>query len=227
MGIKAKTLVDSIHRNTHYFEDLVTRSIYNSNAIEGSTISYYDTYALVFNNNVRITATPREIYEAVNLKYALRYIFSNYDKKLTVDMIKHIRVLINMDINEISGFRTQQVYIRGASHIPPSANEVPHLISELVHGIKISSYKSVYDYMSDFHCTFERIHPFVDGNGRVGRLLLMKQSMMHGLPPIVIPFEKRSEYMNCLQMCDILSLSGLLQECCELERDRMTQFGIN
>ena len=71
MSIKSKTLCDKIRRNKPYFEDFITRSIYNSNAIEGNTLSYYDTYAIVFNDNSIIHAKPREIYEAINLKYAM------------------------------------------------------------------------------------------------------------------------------------------------------------
>lgn len=226
MGIKCKTLYDKIRRNSPYFEDLVTRSIYHSNAIEGNTLSYYNTYAIVFNKNTILSANPREIYEAINLKYALSYVLSSLDNNLTVDMIRKIGILVNKNISDIDNFRSTQVFINGARHIPPKPEDVPRLISELVYGIKKSDFDSIWDFMSYFHIKFERIHPFIDGNGRTGRLLLTKLSMQNGLAPIVIPVESRSKYMELLDTQDVFGLGHLLKDLCNLEKSRMTQFGI-
>ena len=112
MGIKSKNVFDKIYRNRPYFEDFLTRSIYNSNAIEGNTLSYCNTYAIIFNDNsIKVNAQPREIYEAINLKYAFNYVLKNLDKDLSIKMIKEIGVLINKNIKDIDGFRTTQVYI--------------------------------------------------------------------------------------------------------------------
>lgn len=226
MGIKCKTLYDKIRRNSPYFEDLVTRSIYHSNAIEGNTLSYYNTYAIVFNKNTILSANPREIYEAINLKYALSYVLSSLDNNLTVDMIRKIGILVNKNISDIDNFRSTQVFINGARHIPPKPEDVPRLISELVYSIKKSDFDSIWDFMSYFHIKFERIHPFIDGNGRTGRLLLTKLSMRNGLAPIVIPVEVRSKYMELLDTQDVFGLGHLLKDLCNLEKSRMTQFGI-
>lgn len=226
MGIKCKTLYDKIRRNSPYFEDLVTRSIYHSNAIEGNTLSYYNTYAIVFNKNTILSANPREIYEAINLKYALSYVLSSLDNNLTVDMIRKIGILVNKNISDIDNFRSTQVFINGARHIPPKPEDVPRLISELVYSIKKSDFDSIWDFMSYFHIKFERIHPFIDGNGRTGRLLLTKLSMRNGLAPIVIPVEARSKYMELLDTQDVFGLGHFLKDLCNLEKSRMTQFGI-
>ena len=90
MSIKQKSLYNKIWRNRPYFEDFITRSIYHSNAIEGNTISYAETYAITFNNNsLKINATPRELYEAINLKYAFHYVLDHLNDPLSLNMIKN------------------------------------------------------------------------------------------------------------------------------------------
>lgn len=115
------TPVEFILQNRPYFEDFITRSVYHSNAIEGSTLSYAETYAIIWNDNdFKVRATARELYEAINLKYAMSYIIDNAGNFLTEKMIIHIGVLINRNIDEIDGYRTIPVQIRGAEHIPPA-----------------------------------------------------------------------------------------------------------
>lgn len=227
MSIKSKSLYDKIKRNRPYFENFITRSIYHSNAIEGNTMSYADTYAIIFNDNsTKITAQPREIYEAVNLKYAFSYILKNIETDLSLAFIKDIGIAINKNINDIDGFRTTQVYIRGAEHIPPNPAEVPRLLSELIYkGGKCRS-EDLFHYISRFHVEFERIHPFVDGNGRTGRLLITKELLSRGMAPIVIPIEYRSQYMTLLASQDIDGLAKLFRHLSTLELSQMDRFGI-
>lgn len=226
MGIKCKTLYNSIKRNKPYFEDFITRSIYNSNAIEGNTLSYYDTYALVFNDNTILTAKPREIYEAINLKYAFNYILQTIGKPLSVDNIRQVGIFINKNINDIDDFRKTQVFIKGVGYIPPDASYVPSLISELVYGMKKSNYDLIFKYMADFHLQFERIHPFTDGNGRTGRLLVSKLCIDNGIAPIVVPLEMRSEYMNYLASQNVNGLASMFEKLSIFEENRMAQFGV-
>lgn len=227
MGIKDKNIYDKIRRNNPYFEDFITRSIYHSNAIEGNTISYAETYAIIFNdNNMTISAQPREIYEAINLKYAMNYILRNLDEDITADYIKEIGVLINKNIDEIDGFRKERVFIRGAVHIPPEAAYVPQLVQELLYDYRHHSTGDIFRDMADFHIRFERIHPFKDGNGRTGRVLLSKEFLKNGYPPLIIPIEDRSSYMNLLANQDIDGLAKLLKEKTVSESVRIKEFGI-
>ena len=90
MAIKNKSIVNIIKRNNPYFEDYITRSVYHSNAIEGNTLSYYETYQIIFNcasdesiSNVK----PRDLYEAINLKYAMDFILQNLKEPITPDFI--------------------------------------------------------------------------------------------------------------------------------------------
>lgn len=227
MSIKSKDILDKIRRNDPYFEDFTTRSIYNSNAIEGSTLSYAETYSIIFNDNsIKINATAREIYEAINLKYAFNFVLQNLDKELSLDLIRTIGMCINKNISDIDDFRTTKVFIRGAVHIPPEASYVIPLLSELIYRNKKSSEEDIFNYIARFHITFERIHPFIDGNGRTGRLLITKELLKRGLAPVVIPLEYRNEYMMLLATQDIQGLSNLLRKLNEYEKNRMHEFGI-
>lgn len=227
MSIKTKNIFDKIRRNNPYFEDFITRSIYNSNAIEGNTLSYAETYAIIFNSNdIKINSTPREIYEAINLKYAFSYVLSNLDKDLSLALVKDLGVFVNKNIGDIDGFRTTQVYIRGAVHIPPHPSQVSRLLSELIYKDGKQKYEDIFNYVARFHIIFERIHPFTDGNGRVGRLLISRELLKRGYAPVVIPLEYRASYMNYLANQDIIGLSNMLRMLNKFEEERMDSFGI-
>lgn len=228
MGIKDKNIFDKIRRNNPYFEDFITRSIYHSNAIEGNTISYAETYAIIFNDNsLTVSAQPREIYEAINLKYAMNYVLKTLDEELTIEYIKKIGITINKNIDEIDGFRKEKVFIKGAVHIPPEAAYVPMLVQELLYDYRKNESEDVFVKLADFHLRFERIHPFKDGNGRTGRVLLSKEFMQDGYPPLIIPLEDRARYMAFLAEQNVEGLARFFKEKIELEVERMKEFGIH
>ena len=92
--------------NRAYFEDFITRSTYHSNAIEGSTLSYAETYAILWNDNsLQVTATARELYEAINHKYALSLALEDMQAPLSERLVKEIARAINKNINEIGGLQ--------------------------------------------------------------------------------------------------------------------------
>ncbi len=116
-----------------YFEDYVTRSTYHSNAIEGSTLSYAEIYAILWNDNsLKVTTTARELYEAINHKYALATAVERMEDSLSERLIKAIARNINRNISDIDDYRHGQVVIRGAEHLPPAANQVNQLMMQLV-----------------------------------------------------------------------------------------------
>lgn len=213
-----------IKDNSAYFEDLVTRSIYNSNKIEGNTLSYAETYSIVFNReDVRISASPREFYEAINHKYALDYIFGCNDQLQEKDLIQ-IAIRINKNINEISGYRTSRVYIQGAEHIPPEPNEIKQKMMYFMHNYNADENPNIFEKIAQAHIQFERIHPFSDGNGRTGRILILHELLRNNLPPAVIDIEKKQTYLNFIEAQDFLSLARLLKELSDKEMDRIQKF---
>lgn len=226
MSIKQKSIYDKIWRNRPYFEDFITRSIYHSNAIEGNTISYAETYAITFNDNsLTVNARPHELYEAINLKYAMDYIFKNLYEPITSNMIKDIGILLNKNISEIDGFRKSSVFIRGAEHIPPAPADVPRLLMEAIHQYYTSEQPLFYR-IAEFHIAFERIHPLTDGNGRTGRVLITKELLANDYAPGVITLNDRTKYMKLLAEQNISGLSSLLINLSNLELERMEHFNI-
>ena len=152
-----------------YFEDYVTRSTYHSNAIEGSTLSYAETYAILWNDNsMKVTATARELYEAINHKYALGVATGELSTSLSERLIKDIAQGINRNISEVDDYRRVQVVIRGAEHMPPAPNQVNQLMMQLVWEYNHDEGEDPFLREAKFHIRFERIHPFEDGNGRTG-----------------------------------------------------------
>ena len=186
-----------------YFEDYVTRSTYHSNAIEGSTLSYAETYAILWNDNsMKVTATARELYEVINHKYALGVAMGELSASLSERLIKDIARDINRDISEVDDYRRVQVVIRGAEHMPPAPNQVNQLMMQLVWEYNHDEGADPFLREAKFHIRFERIHPFEDGNGRTGRILINRGLMQAGLAPVVIPVEERAAYMEALARSD-------------------------
>lgn len=213
---------DYIFRNQEYFEDFITRSTYHSNGIEGNTLSYAETYAILFNDNeFEVSAKPREIYEAINHKYAVNYILNHLDGELSERTIKDTAILINRNISEISGYRTVPVRIRGAEHVPPAPAQIPQQMMYFVYNYNHTTFDSVYQKLAQMHLQFERIHPFEDGNGRTGRLLLNYELIKNNLAPVVIPKGQRSDYFEMLGNNDSVALEKFLEELSSKEQERI------
>lgn len=219
-------LVEQIKSSREYFENFITRSTYNSNRIEGNTLSFAETYALLFNDNsFKVSASPREIYEAINHKYALNFVFDHLEEELHLDFLTTLAQLVNRNIREIDGLRKDQVYIRGANFIPPPPSQV---YTKMIYFIQNYNHTDFgpFEKAARFHIDFEHIHPFEDGNGRVGRLLINYEMLRNGLPPIVIPAEERADYFTMLQEENIPALTLYLAGCSEKEKAMMEKYGL-
>ena len=138
--------IDAIKKQD-YFEQFITRNTYHSNGIEGNTLSYADTYSIIFNDNsFKITAEPREIYEAINHKYALHRMIeavSNHEE-LSSALIIDLATIINKNIMDISGYRKTSVLIRGAEYVPPTAAEVPTAMMYYIYNYNNDNRESVF-----------------------------------------------------------------------------------
>lgn len=223
------TILEFILNHKEYLEDLITRSTYHSNAIEGNTLTYAETYALLYNDNsfkVR-GKEPREIYEAINHKKALELVFKNLqnNEEFNERLIKKINETINRDIKETEGYRTVQVFIQGSEHIPPEPEKVSNLMMYYIYNYKNDG-QEIFMKIAKYHIEFEKIHPFEDGNGRTGRLLLNYELLKNNLPPIVIEKEDRIKYFEMLRNSDVISLAKWLKELSEKEKERMERFGL-
>ena len=221
------TIFEFILNNKDYLEDLITRSTYHSNAIEGSTLTYAETYAILYNDNsFKIQGKePREIYEAINHKNALDLVFKNLQNKDLFDerFIKSLNETINKNIKETDGYRTVQVFIRGSEHIPPAPEKIPNLMNYYVYNYNNDT-QEIFNKIAKYHIEFEKIHPFEDGNGRTGRLLLTYELLKNNLPTVVITKEDRVKYFEFLRNNDILGLAKWFNVLSNEELKRMEKF---
>jgi len=224
------TILEFIFNNKDYLEDLITRSTYHSNAIEGSTLTYAETYAILYNDNsFKIDGKePREIYEAINHKSALELVFNNLNNEDIFDerFIKILNETINRNINDTKGYRAVQVFIQGSEHIPPAPEKVPNLMNYYVYNYNHGE-QDIFTKIARYHIEFEKIHPFEDGNGRTGRLLINYELLKNNLPPVVISKDDRVKYFELLRINDSTGLANWLKELSIAEEERMKNFGFN
>ncbi len=222
------SILEFILNNNDYLEDLITRSTYHSNAIEGSTLTYAETYAILYNDNsFKIGGKePREIYEAINHKKALELVFKNLQNndEFNEGFIRKLNETINRDIKDTEGYRTVQVFIRGSEHIPPAPEKVPNLMNYFIYNYNHDE-QNIFYKLAKYHIEFEKIHPFEDGNGRTGRLLLNYELIKNNLPPVVISKDDRVKYFEFLKNDDITGLAEWLRELSNQEKERMEKFG--
>ena len=180
-------------------EVFLVEHTYNSNAIEGNTLTLQET-ALVL-QGVTIDKKPlKDHLEAVGYKEAFQYVeeLAKQDKDLSEFDIKSIHNLVLADRPEDRGaFRRVNVRIAGALTNPVQPYLIEPKIEELLNNYKVwSKTMHIVERVANFHLQFENIHPFIDGNGRTGRLIMNLQLIKEGLPAINIKFADRKKYYD-------------------------------
>ena len=175
--------------------------VYNSNAIENSTLTLEDTEDILIRDRIRTDHAVREIYEAKNLASAMEYLIDNPERKISVELILKLHKILLFSIHdEIAGrFRSGDEWVRVGTHIGANQEFVNGLMYELVEKYNLKDEEYFLEKIAYFHAEFENIHPFGDGNGRIGRLITNEQLDLLGLPPIIIPNKsKLDEYYPAL-----------------------------
>lgn len=222
------TVLEFILSNQEYLEDLITRSTYHSNGIEGNTLTYAETYAILYNDNTfKIQGKePREIYEAINHKKALEVVFENLkiNEEFDERFIKKLNETINKDIKDTKGYRKVQVFINGTEYIPPEAEKVQNLMNYYIYNYNHDE-QDIFMKIAKYHIEFEKIHPFEDGNGRTGRLLLNYELMKNNVKPVIISKDDRVQYFEFLDKQDVTGLAEFLKNLSAKEKERMEKFG--
>lgn len=175
----------------------IPEMVYNSNAIENSTLTLSDTEEILRYNQIKKNLDIREVYEAKNLAKITEMLLKNPDQRLTIPLILslHHILLTGIDDNISGRFRRGKEWVRIGSHIGASPDFTDHLMHELVDHYHKHTDWYFLERIAYFHAEFETIHPFNDGNGRMGRVLINQQLMQLGLPPIIIQNKsKKSDY---------------------------------
>lgn len=207
-------------------EDFIIQNTYNSNAIEGNTLTMSET-ALVL-EGVTIDQKPlKEHLEAVGHRDAFLYILEQLKTKVEISerLIKDIHSLVLMDkVMDRGVYRRVPVTIGGSEIMPPQ----PYLIQPKMEGLIITSREMEDSHPVEraaiFHLLFEGIHPFIDGNGRTGRLIMNYDLMKSGYLPISVKFTDRQRYYNCFKNYNkdgsYRDMVELISEYEEMELDR-------
>lgn len=194
-------------------EEFVVEYTYNSNAIEGNTLTLRETDMVL--RGLTIAQKPlKDHIEAVGHKDAF-YFVRNLVKDqvpLTESVIKQIHYLVLADKKDDRGvYRRIPVRIMGAKHEPVQPYLIQLQMEQLLETYKNST-EHIIPRLARFHIEFEGIHPFIDGNGRTGRLLVNLELMKAGYPPIDIKFTDRIAYYNAFDEYHVKHNLGTMEK---------------
>lgn len=208
----AKKLVS----NKDLLERLTTSLTYHSNGTEGSTMTEQDVEAVVFGNHTLRNRTAVEQREAINHQTALYFLLDELvsggtNFKFTPDLIKatHLRMM-NGVVSDAGYYRNHGVRIRGASVALANYLKIPELIEGWCNLINSETTDKI-GLMAQSHAEFERIHPFSDGNGRTGRLILFALALKSGLVPPILKKERRFAYYKYLELAQMREITDPLE----------------
>lgn len=200
----ARPLPDAVVRNLR--EDLVLRWTYNSNSIEGNTLTLKETKVVLEGITVG-GKTVREHLEALNHRDAIEMVeeMVRGEQPLSEWNIRNLHGLIlkNIDADDAGRYRNVNVIISGARHRPPDHLQVPRLMQTFAEQIASDESLHPVERAARVHVDFVGIHPFVDGNGRTSRLLMNLVLMQVGFPALVVPVEDRLKYYEALDAAHV------------------------
>ncbi len=195
-------------------ETELPEAVYNSNAIENSTLTLDDTEKILLHQEIPPYHSQREIFEAINLAEVTEYLNQKVRKQeaLTREMILllHRTLLSHIDERIAGRFRRGSEYVRVGPHIAPAPAHVPSLMAKALHAYSEID-PDLLQRIVVFHLEFERIHPFCDGNGRTGRALMQFQLKSHGYPPIIIRNKEKQQYYSAFRAYDDNRSTKLLE----------------
>ena len=180
----------------------IAESVYNSNAIENSTLTLEETERILMEQILSRDVSVREVFEAKNLARITQYKRTRArDSDLNKDLmlLLHQMLIGGIDDNIAGRFRKQGEYVRVGTHIAPAPEHVERMIDNIL--IEYSSNLDSWflDKIARFHLDFETIHPFCDGNGRMGRVLVNFQLLQLGLPRLIIRNSEKERYYQAFR----------------------------
>ncbi len=201
--LKASQGKDSLLRILSEVE--VAEQVYNSNAIENSTLTLEETEKILLQIDLDRYINEREMFEAKNLARVVTYIENRArEQELTLEVILSLHKMLISNINdEIAGrFREEYEFVRVANHIAPKPQEVIERLEKMLLEYRATPPDEIIKRIARLHLTFEYIHPFVDGNGRIGRVINNYCLIREGFVPLNIKFIDRQKYYDALRQFD-------------------------
>lgn len=174
----------------------IPENVYNSNAIENSTLTLKETEKILLEMELSRDVSLREVFEAKNLARVIGYKRDKHPEKLTKELILllHKMLIGGIDDNIAGRFRKEGEYVRVGTYIAPAPENIERMVDSILaeYAGDVNSY--FIDKIAKFHLDFESIHPFCDGNGRMGRVLINFQILQFGFPRIIIRDKEKDIY---------------------------------
>lgn len=218
----------------NYLDDMLVRLAHHSAGIEGNTISLPATVSIILNGTLPISsgATVREFYEIENHKQAFSNMLDHLESNdtLSVSIIKEVHADLTDRLQYDKGqFKKNENLIIGAEFQTASPSETPFLVQQLVDNLEYRLENAATDEeklesILDAHIQFERIHPFSDGNGRTGRVIMNYSLLQEGFPPLIIEKETKATYIELLAKQDLDGFMSFAKEILVKEQKRMRAF---
>jgi len=196
-------------------ETEVFEQVYNSNAIENSTLSIEETEKILLQIDLDRYISEREIYEAKNLARVVEYTdIKAKDKDLDIEMILFLHKMLLSNINnEIAGrFRKKGEFVRVGNYVAPAPEEIVGGMEKILREYKSDANNNIAEKISKFHLSFESLHPFCDGNGRIGRALNNYLFIREGFVSINIRFIDRSKYYEAFKQFDSSGNTEIMED---------------
>jgi Fic family protein len=193
----------------------VSEQVYNSNAIENSTLSLDETEKILLQIDLDRFINQREMFEAKNLALVVEYINKSApQKELNLEMTLFLHKMLISNIRDgIAGrFRQGNEYVRVGNHIAPAPQDVVRLLQEMLAKYHGSYGQDIALRIARLHLDFENIHPFVDGNGRIGRVINNFMLIKEGFVPINIKFIDRAQYYDAFKEFDLKQETKIMKD---------------
>ncbi|RPH48491.1 MAG: Fic family protein [Desulfobacteraceae bacterium] len=193
----------------------VAEQVFNSNAIENNTLTLEETEKILLQINLDRYITEREIFEAKNLARVVSYINTRAkEQELTLEVILSLHKMLIANIrDDIAGrFRKDGEWVRVANHIAPDPKAVEERLERMLAGYNANSRENIVKRIALLHLTFEHTHPFVDGNGRIGRVINNYLLIREGFVPVNIKFIDRNMYYEAFKEFDENGTTKIMEE---------------
>lgn len=205
LALKQKMSPRMLARDTHKLDTLTLYLTYHTNTIEGSTMTLSDVEDVIFDNKVLSNRTAIEQAEARNHQATLHWLIDQINALGTAFVIDE-QLILNVHLRLMHGiiadagkYRNHAVRIMGSRAVLANYLKVPSLMSELLQQVQNNENDAI-SKIADTHAKFEQIHPFSDGNGRTGRLIMLIQALQAGVVPPLVVKERKNAYYKYLEL---------------------------
>jgi Fic family protein len=193
----------------------VAEQVYNSNAIENSTLSLEETEKILLQIDLDRFVSQREMFEAKNLARVVEYIekrAKEQELSSEVILLLHQMLITNIRDDVAGRFRKDNEFVRVGSHIAPNPKEISERMTKMLTEYQAMNHESIIRRIAKLHLAFEYTHPFVDGNGRIGRVINNYQLIREGFVPINIKFIDRAKYYEAFKEFDTNGATRVMEE---------------